>query len=138
MNQGDKRGTVEEKQKAKELYKTGLSFNEIGRRMGRDHTIVARWVREELVIPKFTQSEKGKKTQEVLRAKKKDLEGYKGIGVPVEIVPIEIIPEKPMICKICGKKITDPKFISTHYCSLECFGINPEKIGWFEKRYSIR
>jgi len=110
MKQGNKKSTQAEVEKMVELYKNGVSYTEIGRQFGRDHTTIIYWVKKYI--------KEGKIKVEKQCEKKAGLFIERRGGA-------RVMPKKkidPDICQWCQKKRRedfDPVWRLTHFCCLK-------------------
>jgi len=109
------KSTPEQIKEMKRLYKLGISFSEIGRRIGIDRTTIYYWLKKEfkdirnyqqqtIIHRKFLKKELVEKRKERILAEKKRKE-----------------ERKITHCHNCGKLKTSERWKKTHFCSFKCF-----------------
>ena len=106
MKRAFKKSTKEEIEEMVKLYQSGVSYNEIGKRLGKDHSSIMYHIKKVKKV-----GIQGRTRQE-----------QKRLDYPKEISKPE--PEKIKIlnpCKNCGGDITDKSWLRTNFCRLKCW-----------------
>lgn len=114
MNFGNRRCTKEEIEEMKKLWKEGLLFPEIGRRLNRDHSTVAYWLTE------YKSNIVKQKGEGVINVSKMERKIIKEKTKEEKQEEEDARCREAGICIIC-KKEKEPKWRLTKYCSLPCW-----------------
>jgi len=103
-----KKATLSEVQEMKRLYRLGVSANEIGRRLGRDHTTIRWWLIHEKVPLRSIREAMARKKEKLI----KDSFG---------------------LCVYCRKSKRDIRWKQTRYCGIKCWDLatGKEKKSWW-------
>ena len=109
MNYGNKRSTIEQIEKMKQLHEEGLSSVEIGRKLGKDHSTILYWIKRE---KGYVPIKAGRRAE--IQEEQQNSDSAQN--------------NQERICQVCKKIISDSKWELTNYCSLKCFGSSLEKI----------
>lgn len=119
MKQGNRRSTIKEVREMLKLRKNGMSYMKIAKRLGRDHTSVIYWIKK-LESPKVSTH---KSVSDRINDGKVVICSHP-IKNPLikKVRKTKKIIDKRSICRVCRESKTDPKWLKTNFCSLECFG----------------
>ena len=109
------KSTPEKIKEMKELYKKGVSFSEISRKLEVDRSTIYWWLKKDFEDVRSPQQ------QTIIHRKflKKEREKAQRGKIIAEKEKKEL--EKITHCHNCGKLKTSPRWKKTHYCSLKCF-----------------
>jgi len=116
-----KKSTLAEIEKMKQWYKEGVSYSEIGRRLGKNHaTIIWHIKHKNLYQYDRKPTIKGKEIKE-----KEEMEKVKKIPVI-----------NHTHCIVCQKE-KEPKWIKTNFCGNVCFSKYNRKPMWYEENKKV-
>lgn len=116
MKKPFKKSTIEDIEQMFKWHKAGVSTNEIGRRLKKDHASVIYWLKKS---PEYIKGISGRIPL---------LKVPKDVGVDKFLAKKEAEEEirNSGKCLVCRKEKAD-KWAKTFYCSLKCFGLAHDK-----------